>query len=124
MMPEHWCVRLYVNGRRAFLERRWHPERGASPWTIVCPDPDISEREVEAVWKARTLAFSAKARLGRPEGPTRGSDQERWRALAERIGLPAAKAQYDAATPRQAGRSRWWQDNVARPLRRQKLSQK
>lgn len=123
LMPEVRMVRLYVNGRRAFLERRWHPDHSYSPWAIVCPDPDTSEREVMAVWKARSLAFDADVQIGRPTGPTPGSAQERWLALVDRIGEPAARAQYYAQTPRGPGRYDWWEDNILRALRRRKHRQ-
>src|SRR5215210_115270 len=124
LVPEIRMLRLYVHGRRAFLERRWHPEHGVSPWTVVCPELDISEREVSAVWKARTVAVKAEVRLGRPERPAPGSDVERWLKVVETIGEEAARARYKATVPRQPGRAKWWQDNIRRTLRRRKQRQK
>jgi hypothetical protein len=130
LKPEIRMVRLYVGRRRAFLERRWHPEHGPSDWAIICPNPDISEREVAAVWKARSLAFTADVRLGRPRGPTPGNDAERWVARVAALrgvvagdpGERAARREFYATEnrkPRNERRGwRWWKESVLYHLKK------
>jgi hypothetical protein len=81
-----------------------------------------SAEERERAWDAVGLIFKGPER-GRPSGSKRGSKQAHWRGRAQAIGEPAARAEYNTAEPRVAGRYKWWDSNILRWMRRQKHHQ-